>query len=117
MKYGKHTDSWYVNKALKFANETVKRPNISQSTYDKGYFAVESERTTTDEERYWTASQWWTDHAGEFFPIIEAENDDSDEYWEAVTFTQHVDTLIWKAFPNRHNFTGAGKDAFLRKHK
>ena len=48
MKYGKHTDNWYVNKALKFANETVKRLDIPQSTYDKGYFAVESARTTTE---------------------------------------------------------------------
>ena len=115
MKYQNHTAKYYASKAIKFAEDTVKYPNIPQSTYDKGFFAVEGARTTTDEERYWTASQWWTDHAREFFPIIDAENDDSDEYWEAVTFVQHVETLIWKAFPNRHNFTGVGKDATLKK--
>lgn len=39
MKYQNHTAKYYASKAIKFADDTVKYPNIPQSTYDKGFTA------------------------------------------------------------------------------
>lgn len=103
MKYGKHTDKWYVNKAVKFAEDSVSYPNIPQSVYDKGYFAVEGQLIDYEQRKYWAARKWWLDHEEEFFPVLCSE-DESDEYEMAVGLTQHVETLIWKAYPNRDKF-------------
>ena len=88
----KHTNKYYANKAIKFAESTVKYPNIPQSTYDKGYFAVEGAFADYATTKYDAACSWW---AAEFDKMEDSGEDLPDgAYMDVIT-------MIGKNYQNR----------------
>lgn len=84
MKYQNHTAKYYASKAIKFAEDTVKYPNIPQSTYDKGFFAVEGALADWETAKYNAAFGWWVkeldrlEESGEVVAIKPSELQDID---------------------------------------
>lgn len=92
MKYQNHTAKYYASKAIKFAKDTVKYPNITQSTYDKGFFAVEGALADWETAKYNAAFGWWVK---ELDRLEESGEESPDGFYMDVL------TLIGKNYQNR----------------
>ena len=75
-----------------FSEDTVKYPNVPQSTYDKGFFAVEGALADWETAKYNAAFGWWVK---ELDRLEESGEESPDGFYMDVL------TLIGKNYQNR----------------